>query len=689
MSAVLGSSQKRGWCRKGLNLTDGLPGNESKPTCSNCRKTGERCQWGRPLSFLPQNAFTVDENSRSTRLSIGKPTEGHKKTARPVVEETETQGSTPHVTTNGSRSNGGGSHDGDRPSTEEVHENGCVGQHELEAFEPQSPVATGLENLPALYSAFHADVSPSPGLPIESPSLHDNLIDGATETQHVSLQGSATVPLGQFTPSGQSCSVLKGVDFEPRMGDDHGATLPREDVDFQLSPDMLTDDGIFLPGSRYQALHNTLRNHVFITARSAQPSREASPGFDRPGEHVHPRSFPSTFRFANSAGAEEISGTNIKLTPHQEFILWNNWVVEISAWLDKFDAREHFRHTLPIMAKTCSHLRFSMLALSARQLERKNGSLPASMSLALYQEAIHKLLPELNTKDVTVVASCVVLCVLEMLSCSPKAWRRHLDGCASLIRAMNIRGDSGGVEQALFWCFARMDVCGGLISNERTLIPIDEWMSNMSFESDCAAFRARTPDVFEEHATYSCYLVARVLHFLFGSPKIRDSPLEVYGKYQPNYADKWVELFDCLEAWYACRPPEMQALVSLNPGILHDGTSSPFPTVLFGNGAAVSGNQLHHTAALLMLQHIPKNVPKKSRSILWHARQICAISISNSHHGCWTNSVQPLWLAGQVMSHPAEHRAIVDIYERIEKETGWGATWRADDLKQHWGDLDE
>lgn len=58
-----------------------------------------------------------------------------------------------------------------------------------------------------------------------------------------------------------------------------------------------------------------------------------------------------------------------------------------------------------------------MLALSSRQLERKDGSFPASMSLMLYQQAIHKLLPELHTKDVSVVASCVVLCVLEMLSC--------------------------------------------------------------------------------------------------------------------------------------------------------------------------------------------------------------------------------------------------------------------------------
>lgn len=58
-----------------------------------------------------------------------------------------------------------------------------------------------------------------------------------------------------------------------------------------------------------------------------------------------------------------------------------------------------------------------MLALSARQLERKDGSFSASTSLALYQEAIHQLLPELHNKDVAVVASCVILCVLEMQSC--------------------------------------------------------------------------------------------------------------------------------------------------------------------------------------------------------------------------------------------------------------------------------
>ncbi|KAK5046879.1 hypothetical protein LTR84_007233 [Exophiala bonariae] len=464
-----------------------------------------------------------------------------------------------------------------------------------------------------------------------------------------------------------------------------------KEADFQFSPGTTTDDGVFLPGSRYQALHNTLRSQVFLTAQSVEPSREASPSRnvsfnDTTNPTVASQPNAAAFTLGVSAGSEEISDTNIVLTAQQEYILWKNWIDEISAWLDKFDIHKHFRHTIPTIAKKSSHLRYAMLALSSRQLERKNGSFPAATSLMLYQQAIHKLLPEMHTKDVSVVASCVILCVLEMLSCSPKAWRRHLDGCACLLRAMNIRGDSGGVEQALFWCFARMDVCGGLISTERTLIPIDEWMTTSSFEMDCAHFC--TPKPFEDHANYACYLLGRVLHFLFGASRQEEkNSLTTYNKGQVETLETWVSLFTRIEDWYTHRPPEMQELLYQSASSKKEDPQSPFPTILYGSGAAISGNQLHHTAALLMLQRIPRKVAKKPRSMLWHARQICAISMSNTHHGCWTNSVQPLWLAGQLMSHHAEHRAIIEIYERIERDTGWGAMWRADDLKQHWGDL--
>jgi hypothetical protein len=118
--------------------------------------------------------------------------------------------------------------------------------------------------------------------------------------------------------------------------------------------------------------------------------------------------------------------------------------------MDKFDINRHFELVLPIMAKSHPHLRYSLLALSAAQMERKAQDSDNSCSLALYQHAIHLLSPLLQQRTTAVLASCVVLCVLEMMSCSPKAWRRHLDGCAALIQALGVSGGCGGLEQALF-----------------------------------------------------------------------------------------------------------------------------------------------------------------------------------------------------------------------------------------------
>ena len=87
-----------------------------------------------------------------------------------------------------------------------------------------------------------------------------------------------------------------------------------------------------------------------------------------------------------------------------------------------------------------------MLSLSARYLESRDRNVPQSLTLALYQHTIQLLLPQLYMRDIAVIASCVILCVLEMFSCSPKAWRRHLDGCASLMQSLDIRGDAGGAE---------------------------------------------------------------------------------------------------------------------------------------------------------------------------------------------------------------------------------------------------
>jgi hypothetical protein len=439
------------------------------------------------------------------------------------------------------------------------------------------------------------------------------------------------------------------------------------------------EDGIFLPGSQYLELHAELRSRLFDTAQSVEPSRRGSLDPTGPLYQTPPAIEPGI--------VEEDPRGLAQLSPEQEYTLWQVYITEVAPWIDKFDINRHFELVLPMLAKDAEHLKYSILALSARQIELKENKMELNTSLGLYQLAIHLLTPQLETRSTVVLASSAVLCVLEMLSCSPKAWRRHLDGCAALIQALGITGTCGGLEQAIFWCFARMDVCGALISLEKTLIPIHKWVGGGSLVEDCQILSAHAS--FDMCANSMVYLQGRVVDLLcnFGRWEQRHSgPGVMYTNSQ--YVAEWLRLFDLIEQWHRERPQEMRAILVISSQ--QYDPPRPFPTVLYPNPPAIAGNQLYHTAALLMLKHKPASLhlAQKPRSMLWHARQICAISISNGNHACWTNSTQPIWIAGQLMSHSSEHKAILELYERVERETGWSTKWRANDLIEYWGDLE-
>lgn len=121
-----------------------------------------------------------------------------------------------------------------------------------------------------------------------------------------------------------------------------------------------------------------------------------------------------------------------------------------------FDRQQHFQTRVPVLAQSSVPLVYAILAISARQMERQKKLNGDQDSLQLYQESIRSLTPHLLARDPNIMATCVILCVLEMMSASPWNWRKHLDGCAALLSAHSINGFSGGLLQAVFWCYARM-----------------------------------------------------------------------------------------------------------------------------------------------------------------------------------------------------------------------------------------
>lgn len=675
-------------CRKKRRKCD-----EGKPVCLACRRKDETCLWGMRVTFKAENAQTVMQDHPSVDKQDPTPAEYRTPKRFRIMDVTSEVIRDYHQFS---------------PSDEFLTPDATSPSEQAQSFEGEGETATthhiiqtrhpSTQNMPVNGTTSAVETATDQSREKFFDMAHSSL--SHTETP-ISLTPTSSVPLNARESTENNHHWLRHI-LQPRpntIGEDHvsdavESPLPQSFPGYwdsvYSSPDVRYEDGIFLPGSEYLELHSTLRNHLILEVKSCAPTRRGTPDYAA-GPF---KSLAADEQFESPVSAEtgnrlegaKVANDNVpsELSKEDEYLLWKNWLDEISPWLDKFDNEHHFQYTLPIMARSHDHLRYSMLALSARQLELKHSELPIERSLLLYHQAIHLLLPQLPTRSTAVIASCVVLCVLEMLSCAPKAWQRHLDGCASLMQAVGINGFVGGVEQALFWCFARMDVCGGLISSTKTLIPISRWVPGVDLDNDISLFQSTT--AYNTYANHAVYLLAQVLdlvapfHLLGRAARTRNSPGDRV------FADRWLKLWRYVCDWEAKRPETMKPIMSTALSSI-----SPFPTVLYSNPAGISGNQLYHTAAMLMLQTKPSSLrlDQKPHSILWHARQICGISMSNDHHGAWTNSIQPLWIAGQWMSHPSEHQAIADLLKKIEKESGWRTTWRVEDLQEFWGDLTE
>jgi len=187
------------------------------------------------------------------------------------------------------------------------------------------------------------------------------------------------------------------------------------------------------------------------------------------------------------------------------------------------------------------------------------------------------------------------------------------------------------------------------------------------------------------YANYVVWLCARICHLAWS--RINSSGNSYASIESESFAHSWHSLWAELQDWAEQRPAQLVEFDFQKDA--PNTKKDVFPFILFAAPCAISSNQLYHTGCLLLLDMKPSVINTRSMghkgSYLWHARRICGISTTNAHHGCLNNAIQPLWLAGKLLSHPVEHRAIVNLIKHIEVTTGWNGTWRIRDLKALWG----
>ena len=425
---------------------------------------------------------------------------------------------------------------------------------------------------------------------------------------------------------------------------------------------------------RLHNLHEELRSVLFDGLSNLSPSRP-----------------PAEVSASEPSRRLDFSSTKVKV-PHARLVRYlQNWITECAPQLDKFDEEQHFQIEVPLVAQRSPALLYAILAFSSRQMERRGLMQGHCDSLELYQESIRLLAPALQAKDsVTLVTACV-LAVFELMSSETGNWKRHVEGCASLFEVFGVNGFSGGLLQAVFWCYARMELCGSFTSDgaETMVLAPEKWVpstdrSSISPEdaekSVRSLFHQKSRDSHDVHANWSIYLCAKVCDLKYRRTQFLELGQAHGNDYRP-FSEQWHKLWEDLQFWFDERPATMRPTT-----LIEEDDRFAFPTIVFPHWAAISSNQVYHAACISMLGMHPPESRLHTRCLsLWHARQVCGIACANPHPGSMVNSIQPLFTAGRLMSHACERLKIAQLLQSIERETGWAALWRLRDLEAEWG----
>ncbi|KAB8257805.1 hypothetical protein BDV32DRAFT_126730 [Aspergillus pseudonomiae] len=408
----------------------------------------------------------------------------------------------------------------------------------------------------------------------------------------------------------------------------------------------------------------------------------------------------------------------LPVTGTEKARLISSFMQETGTWCETTDSNMHFTmRSLHSMMKSTAFVAAAM-SLASRQLDYVE-KVQRPVTLELYQYTIqHLLRQDPATAEASVLATCTLLCVYEMMASDVHEWRRHLKGCAGLLLAKKWNGSSQGIVKSCFWAFARIDVWAAFISGKTTLIPADFWLDDASLES-----LAKKEEV-DDYCNFAIFIFAQIVNMLaapgFGARKAGST-----------FAVLVSRLWGELQKWYRLRPQEVCPL-------LRDACLPPmvFPAVIYTSASAICGNTFYHTGSILLLQpglipesEISSSPIKDAVDVAWHARELCGISMSNPSHANWVNQLQPLYIAGAVFASkssslsacpgssddqvhfppssilniirrniPSQHARsnleeeyatekilLLKHLARIENETGWKTSDRAADLRKLWG----
>jgi hypothetical protein len=145
---------------------------------------------------------------------------------------------------------------------------------------------------------------------------------------------------------------------------------------------------------------------------------------------------PFSLGLAASRNALWLPEPSMPITSEESAHLFSLYLYETGTWCETTDSEKHF--TLSSVHQMLASKSFlaSAIALASRQRDAVQDQ-PRSLTLELYQYTIQLLLrQDPDEASATVLATCTLLCVYEMMASCVWEWRRHLKVCIRCLHAL-------------------------------------------------------------------------------------------------------------------------------------------------------------------------------------------------------------------------------------------------------------
>ncbi|KAL3418464.1 hypothetical protein PVAG01_10180 [Phlyctema vagabunda] len=392
---------------------------------------------------------------------------------------------------------------------------------------------------------------------------------------------------------------------------------------------------------------------------------------------------PSTSYSNPDQTATPTNETRDYLNTPEEVLFMQVFVEEVGLWMDSMDSMKHFSRLLPFHALGEPMLLNAFLACGARHLTLVNPVYHEDKALLYYDTATTQLLRSLQNPDrdtVICATTAVVLNVYEIMSERAMQRMNHIAGARALIKECGWNARSTGIGAACFWLNVGMELLSCLHFNWQVAWEPDQWGVDMNLQTETESCRE------ELWVHRMLYIVGKIANFRASIPRFQEaSPHDEQIRLQSRFAE-WQRLKMLCDTWNNCIPRTMHPMAYLYP--TQTSSKSAFPEVWLIKRVTIVGRLFYHTAMCLLPQINPmmsKDTEEMHTMQLSHAHQICGIVAHVKDRGVASVALRSLAIAAECLEVRREQEEVLDIFEKIRKETGWKVGFLNKELKSKWG----